>query len=82
MQWAIPHTRSEGSVFIQVMAFNFVVSTQINLKEFSLMVGMGKSVAGASDGVMSNTLKPLTKAQTVRGRPTLNGDNERRSANS
>ena len=36
------------------------------------MVGMGKSVAGASDSVMSNTLKPLTNAQTVRGRPTLN----------
>ena len=45
-------------------------------------MGMGKSVAGASDGVMCNTLKPLTNAQTVRGRPTPNDDNERRSANS
>ena len=53
------------------------VFTWINLKEFSLMVGMGKSVAGASDSVMSNTLKPLTNAQTVRGRPTPNDDNER-----
>ena len=45
------------------------------------MVGMVKSVAGASDG-MSNTLKPRTNAQTVRGRPTPNDDNERCSANS
>ena len=29
------------------------------------MVGMGKCVAGASDSVMSNTLKTLTNAQTV-----------------
>ena len=26
---------------------------------------------------MSNTLKPLTNTQTVRGRPTPNNDNER-----
>ena len=51
------------------------------------MVGMGTSMAGASYGVMSNTRKPLTNAQTVRGRPSPNDDNERafpkgRSANS
>ena len=41
------------------------------------MVGIGKSVAGASDGVMPNTLEALTNAQTVRGRPTPNDDNKR-----
>ena len=41
------------------------------------MVGIGKSVAGASDGVMPNTLKALTNPQTVRGRPTPNDNNER-----
>ena len=41
------------------------------------MVGMGTPMAGASYGVMSNTLKPLTNAQTVRGRPTQKDDNER-----
>ena len=40
------------------------------------MVGMGTSMAGASYGVISNALKPLTNAETVRGRPTPN-DNER-----
>ena len=41
------------------------------------MVGMGISMVGASYGVMSNTLKPLTNTQTVRGKPTPNDDNER-----
>ena len=41
------------------------------------MVGIGKSVAGASDGVMPNTFKPFTNAQTVRGRPTPNDHNKR-----
>ena len=38
---------------------------------------MGIPMAGASYGVMSNTIKPLTNAQTIRGRPTPNDDNER-----
>ena len=42
-----------------------------------MMVVMGTSRARASYGVMSNTLKPLTNAQTVRGRPTPNDDDER-----
>ena len=41
------------------------------------MVGMSSAIPGASYGVMSNTLKPLTNAQTVRGRPTSNDDDER-----
>ena len=35
------------------------------------MVGMSTAMPEASYGVMSNTLKPLTNAQTVRGRPTF-----------
>ena len=42
-----------------------------------MTVGMGTSMAGASHGIMSNTLKPLTNPHTVRGRPTPNDDNER-----
>ena len=34
-------------------------------------------MAEAGYGVRSNTLKPLTNAQTVRGRPTPNDDDER-----
>ena len=34
-------------------------------------------MAEASYGVRSNTLKPLTNAQTVRGRPTPKHENER-----
>ena len=34
-------------------------------------------MAEASDGVRSNTLKPLTNAQTVRGRPKPKHENER-----
>ena len=34
-------------------------------------------MAEASYGVRSNTLKPLTNAQTVRGRPTSKHENER-----
>ena len=30
-----------------------------------------------ANGVVSNTLKPLTNAHAVRGRPTLNDDGER-----
>lgn len=42
-----------------------------------MMVVMGTSRARASYGVMSNTFKPLANAQTVRGRPTPNDDDER-----
>ena len=41
------------------------------------MVGLSTAMAGASCGVMFNTLKPLTNGQTVRGRPTPNVDDER-----
>ena len=39
---------------------------------------MGTFMAGASYGVVSNTLKPLTNAKTVRGRPTPNDDDDER----
>ena len=40
------------------------------------MVGMSSAMPGASYGVMSNTVKPLTNEQTVRGKPTSNDDDE------
>ena len=59
-----------GSVFIQMMAF-FLCSSRINgLKGFSVqsvMVGKGTGREEASKGVLSNTLKPFSNAQTVRG---------------
>ena len=55
----------------------FFVLSEINLKGFSVMVGLSAAMAGASYGFMSNTLKPLTNGQTVRGRPTPNVDDER-----
>ena len=48
----------------------------MNLNRFSMMVGMSSAMPGASYGVMSNTLKPLTNAQNVRGKPTSNDDDE------
>ena len=42
----------------------------------SVMVGMGTGGEEASEGVMSNTLKSLINAQTVRGGPTSNDDDE------
>ena len=42
-----------------------------------MMVVMGTSRARASYVVMSNTLKLLTNAQTVRGRRTSNNNDER-----
>ena len=41
------------------------------MKGFSVMVHMSTAMAGVSYGVMSTTPKPLTNAQTVRGRPTF-----------
>ena len=43
------------------------------------MVGMSTSTAmtEASYGDMSSTLKPITNARTVRGRPIPNDDDER-----
>ena len=40
------------------------------------MLGISITLARASYGAMSNTTKPLTNAQTVRGRPTPNDDDE------
>lgn len=42
-----------------------------------MIVGMSTAMAGAGYDVMSSSLKPHTNAQTVRGRPTSNGDDER-----
>ena len=41
-----------------------------------MTVGPSTAMAGASYGVMSNIVKPLTNAQTVRGRPAPNDDDE------
>ena len=49
----------------------------MNFKGFSVLVVISTSRVRASYGVMSNTLKPLTNAHTVRGRPTPNDDDER-----
>ena len=78
VQWAVPQTSNEGSLFIQVMAFHSLFSPKSTWRNSHwLSAWILKSVAGASESVMSSTLKPLTNAQTVRGRPTPNYDNER-----
>ena len=43
------------------------------------MVGISTSRVRASYVVMSNTLKSLTNAHTVRGRPTPNDDDDERA---
>ena len=43
------------------------------------MLGISAAITGASYGVMSNTIKTHTNAQTVRGRPTPNDDDDERA---
>ena len=60
---------------VQIGAFLF--SPEKSSKKFSVMLGMSKAMTGASYSAMSNTIKPLTNAQTVRGRRTPNDDDKR-----
>ena len=69
VQWTIPQTRYEDSMFFQVRAF--FISPWINFMGFLVMVGMNTAMAEASNGVMSDTLKQRINGQTVRGRPTF-----------
>ena len=63
-------TQNEGSMFIQVRVF-FFAFFRIILKRLTVMVGMSTAMEEASYSVMSNTLKPRTNTQTVRGRTTF-----------
>ena len=60
---------------VQIGAFLF--SPEKSSKKFSVMLGMSKAMAGASYSAMSNTIKPLTNAQTVRARRTPNDYDKR-----